>query len=159
MPDAIAAVSSTGMVPQPQTPRSALGDLDSDAFLMLLIAQLRNQDPMEPMDHTAMLQQTATFTQVEMLTKLENLHIEQASMLQTRFATELIGQEVSGEDTLGQPVAGVVESVRFTASGPTLVLSGDTEIDLADLNAVSGRPAGDPAADLAAAGYAANLPR
>lgn len=47
--------------------RSVLG---KDGFLKLFMEQLKNQDPLEPMDNSQMLSQMAQFTSVEQLTSL-----------------------------------------------------------------------------------------
>jgi flagellar basal-body rod modification protein FlgD len=47
------------------------GSMNQDDFMKLFITQLKSQDPMEPMDDSQMMQQTATFTQVELLTSME----------------------------------------------------------------------------------------
>jgi flagellar basal-body rod modification protein FlgD len=60
------------------------GEMDQTDFLKLFITQLKNQDPTSPMDDTAMMQQTATFSQVELLTSIE----------------ENIGKLVEGNDTV-----------------------------------------------------------
>ena len=39
--------------------------LDKDAFLQLLVAQMKYQDPMEPTDNTEYVSQLATFSQLE----------------------------------------------------------------------------------------------
>ena len=41
--------------------------LDKDAFLKLMVAQLKYQNPMSPTDPSAMMAQTAQFTMVESL--------------------------------------------------------------------------------------------
>ena len=39
-------------------------ELDGDAFLMLMLEQLKNQDPTNPMDNSEMLAQQAQFSQL-----------------------------------------------------------------------------------------------
>ena len=46
---------------------SSLKELDKDNFLQLLITQLKNQDPMNPMDNQEFLAQLATFNSLEQL--------------------------------------------------------------------------------------------
>lgn len=47
------------------------GQLNQSDFMNLFITQLKNQDPTAPMDDSAMMQQTSSFTQVELLTNIE----------------------------------------------------------------------------------------
>jgi len=52
-------------------PSAKGGDtMDKDAFLELMIAQLQNQDPLDPMDGTEYAAQLAQFTSLEQLTNL-----------------------------------------------------------------------------------------
>ncbi len=46
-------------------------NLDKDAFLRLLVTQLQNQDPLEPMDNTAFVAQLAQFSSLEGITNIE----------------------------------------------------------------------------------------
>lgn len=48
------------------------GELTQTDFLNLFITQLQNQDPTDPMDDSAMMEQTSQFTQVELLTSIED---------------------------------------------------------------------------------------
>ncbi|MBW3657874.1 MAG: flagellar hook capping protein [Actinobacteria bacterium] len=104
---------------------NALGELGSDAFLKLLVAQLKYQDPMAPADGAAMLQQTAQFTQVETMKQLASLQQQLMGLQQTAMASDLIGREVSAVTEDGREVAGTVEGVRFTDVGPRLLIGGE----------------------------------
>ena len=72
----VSPVSSTPTATETAA-KSSVGDLDYNAFLKLLIAQMKNQDPTKPMDSTAFMAQLATFSQVEQSvstnTKLDSL--------------------------------------------------------------------------------------
>lgn len=80
------------------------GELSSDDFLSLFITQLKNQDPTKPMDDSALMQQTASFTQVELMTsmesnleKLANSGQEQNLQSQMASAASFIGKIVEYE--------------------------------------------------------------
>ena len=62
-------------------------EVDSDMFLTLLVAEMQNQDPLEPTSNTEWVSQYATFTQVEQMNEVT------ASMDLVR-ANGLVGQEV-----------------------------------------------------------------
>ncbi len=56
-------------------PRSALafGDrADSQTFLQLLVAQIKNQDPLSPQDPTAFMSQLAEFSSLEQLISIND---------------------------------------------------------------------------------------
>lgn len=113
--------------PPPAT-ASALGGLDSEAFLKLLVAQMRYQNPMEPSDPTAMLQQTAQFTQIETLQQVAAAQQQLLGLSQVTIATDLVGSEVVATTSSGE-VRGTVDGIRFTTDGP-LLLIGEEEVPL-----------------------------
>jgi len=128
----MSATEGLGLVPQAtsqagQTDRST--EMDKDLFLKLMVAQLRNQDPMNPMDSTQFLAQSAQFTTLE---KLEEVATSsgQAYAAQMAFgATTLAGKEVTYLDADGAEHSGTVDSVRFDAAGPVLTI-GEEEIPI-----------------------------
>lgn len=65
----------------------ASNELDKDAFLQLLVAQMRYQDPLEPTSNTEYISQLATFSELE---EMQNVN---ASMEMSR-ASSLVGQYV-----------------------------------------------------------------
>lgn len=67
--------------------KTAGGSLDKDAFLQLLVAQMKYQDPLEPTSNTEYISQLATFSELE---EMQNLS---ASMDMSR-ANSLVGQYV-----------------------------------------------------------------
>ena len=66
--------------------------LDKDAFLQLLVAQMKYQDPMEPTDNTEYVSQLATFSELE---EMQNL----SSSMDTQRASSLVGQYVTVKST------------------------------------------------------------
>lgn len=88
---------------------SAKASLDYDSFLQLLIAQMKNQDPTDPMDASEQIAQLATFSQVEqsiqMNSNLETLITGNA----LTNASSYIGKTITSAD---EKTSGVVASVR-----------------------------------------------
>lgn len=125
MPDP--TIGATGAyAPAPTTTTaSALGGLDSDAFMQLMIAQMRYQDPMSPSDPSAMMQQTSVLAQTEMIQQLTQVQQQVLGLQQASMATDLVGTEVSALRSDGTTLTGEVEAVRFTATGPSLVINGE----------------------------------
>ena len=129
----------------------SLGGLGSEAFLNLLVAQLRYQNPMAPSDPSAMLNQTATFTQVETMQRLAAAQQQMLGLQRASVAADMVGQEVTAQATDGTQISGVVDGVRFTETGPVLLL-GDREVPVENVTGFSAvTPATDPAADASSA--------
>ncbi|MGK9132930.1 flagellar hook assembly protein FlgD [Brucella intermedia] len=88
--------------------------VDYNAFLKLLVTQMQNQDPTQPMDPTQYVSQLATFSNVEqavqMNSKLDAL-IANTSVTQ---AAGWVGRTVSNADG---SVKGVVKSVTIQSNG------------------------------------------
>lgn len=95
--------------------------LGRDTFLKLMVAQLRNQDPMNPTDSAEFLAQTAQFTSLEKLGTVAD-QTSQALAAQMAFgASTLAGKSVTYLDEDGvTELSGKVDSVRFTPTGPVL---------------------------------------
>ncbi len=108
---------------QEQKESGASQELDQDAFLMLMIEQLKNQDPMNPMDNSEMLAQQAQFTQISELQKL-NSAMNSNNMIQQ--ANSLVGKTVQIVDpnNTSRLIIGVVTSANFTSDSATVTVNG-----------------------------------
>lgn len=122
-------IGEISAAPPPAT-ASALGGLDSQAFLKLLVAQLRYQNPMSPSDPSDMLQQTAQFTQIETLQQVATAQQQLLGLSQVTIATDLVGATVVADTPSGE-VRGTVDGIRFTTQGPVLLI-GDDEIPMSN---------------------------
>ncbi len=100
--------------------------LDKDAFMTLLVTQLKNQDPMNPQDSSQLAAQLAQFTSVEQLTQLneavtsQELSLREATLLsKTSLSATLIGRRVIGEgNQLQVPATGAAQiRVEIGAGG------------------------------------------
>lgn len=121
----VSPIDAFGSATAPPPVASTTNQLDKDTFLKLMVAQLRNQDPLNPQDSSEFLAQTAQFTSLE---KLDAVAMQGAQNLATQVAfgaSTLAGRSVTylGEDGVTN-VKGTVDSVRFTASGPMLTVAG-----------------------------------
>lgn len=128
-----APVSGTTADATGQTDPQTVG---KDMFLKLLVAQLKYQNPMEPVDSSQFMAQTAQFTMVEKLQEMaartEALVAGEAS----QRAAGLLGRQVTYVDADGAARTGVVTGTRFASDGPVLLL-GTTELSLSDVREVA----------------------
>jgi flagellar basal-body rod modification protein FlgD len=88
-----------------------LKDLDIDQFLQLMIAELTNQDPLNPMDNTQLVQQIGEIRQISATTQLSEtlLSVQAGQSLTT--ASSLIGKHVTALTDDQQNVVGKVDKV------------------------------------------------
>ena len=102
--------------------------LDKNAFLKLLAAQARYQDPLSPSDNTQQMAQLAQFSSLEQMSNVvtELKTLGQASS--TDRALSLVGRDVTYLDAAGTATTGVVESVTITPEGPRLKINGLPDI-------------------------------
>jgi flagellar basal-body rod modification protein FlgD len=103
-------------------------NLGKDAFLKLLVAQMKYQNPMEPADATDFIAQTAQFTLVEQMENMASANEDMLVGQRNATAASMVGQKVQwtvdGSDEEGSPGEGTVQGVRITAEGPILIVDG-----------------------------------
>lgn len=76
------------------TTQTKSNDLDKNAFLQLLVAQMKYQDPLEPTSNTEYISQLATFSQLEEMQNLTaNNELQRASSLVGKQVTVKITSE------------------------------------------------------------------
>ena len=125
--NAITALTSSTADTQTTTSQASPSSVDYNAFLRLLVAQLKNQDPTQPTDSTQFLSQLASFSQVEQSiaanAKLDSLLTSSALSL----ADAVIGRTVTSADG---KISGVVVSVKITSDGPIATLKDGSTLAL-----------------------------
>lgn len=107
-------------------------ELDRDAFMQLLVSQLQNQDPLEPVQNEDFVAQLATFSSLEQLEGLNDgmtglLLLEQGGQITAQLAegSSLIGQQVGWYDPSSDlSGSGVVESVKVVDDLTTVTVAG-----------------------------------
>lgn len=87
--------------------------IDKDAFLKLLVAQLKYQDPLDPSSSEEFISTTAQFTTVEQLTKLTEQGESQAANSAMITASTMVGREVTVIDDLGMRVTATVDRAQL----------------------------------------------
>ena len=120
-----------------QVSQSTQASPDKNLFLQLMVTQLQNQDPMNPTDSTQFLSQTAQFTALEKMQDVADKTSELLSIQMAFGASSLVGRTVTYPDSTGASQSGVVDSVRFDASGPILTIGGQ-DVPLTAVTSVTG---------------------
>ncbi len=115
---------------------SSASDIQMD-YMKLLVAQLQNQNPLEPLDNNDMAAQLAQFSQLQ---QLETMNSGFAKILETterNYASSLIGKEVSfsAEAEAGDTaiISGVVEQVYNNIDGKILLTVGEYTMSIEEV--------------------------
>ncbi len=136
--DAQSAVSRT---PQVQTGESnPFAEVTSEEWLGIILEELSNQDPFEPNDTSATLEQLNSLRSIESDISLQDQL--QSLVLQNSIgqAGALIGKEVQGLSNTGLNVTGIVSSVRVVEGKSQLQLQSGSTIKFSNVTNV-GNPA------------------
>jgi flagellar basal-body rod modification protein FlgD len=108
---ALAAVPPVGAPAASRTTKQTMSQQD---FLKLLTIQLKNQDPMKPMDdNSTMAQFTGLEQSSQMITSLKGMGDANKMIA----ASSMIGREVTVRDYTGAETTGIVDAVESSAKG------------------------------------------
>ena len=111
--------------------------LGKDDFLKLLVAQMKNQDPMSPQDNTQSIAQMAQFSSLEQMTNLVHSFDQLGQSMAVERGVSFIGKIVTYVAADGSTQQGVVQSVDLSGDAPTLTIDGASGIDIAAVTQVS----------------------
>ena len=147
--DAVAAAQArSAPTANPAAPTNPFAELGSTDFVKIMVEELSNQDPFEPNDSAAILEQLSSLRSIEsdlsLNESLENL-VLQNSIGQ---AGALIGRDVEGLTPDGQTLTGRVTSVRVVDGQTELRLDDGVSLPLDRVTQISEAPGG-PAPGLA----------
>jgi flagellar basal-body rod modification protein FlgD len=118
------AVSFTQPTSSPSTSSSSSTTFDKDAFLKLLVAQMRYQDPSKPMDGTEFIAQSAQFTTVEALQNLQTSQNELLAYQSVLLSSSLVGKTVTGTTMDGSNISGQVSGVHIVGGSALVQVDG-----------------------------------
>ena len=133
----INTTNPTGSTTGTQATGNPKGVLGKDDFLKLFVTQMQHQDPMSPMDDSAMVAQMASLSTVEQLTNLSATNAQMASALNSANAVGLIGRTVSWTDDAKQEHSGVVEKVTTKDGTTSLTVGGTAGVDPSTITQVA----------------------
>jgi flagellar basal-body rod modification protein FlgD len=104
--------------------------LGKDDFLKLMVAQMKNQDPMNPADDKDNIAQMAQFSSLEQITNLATAVQDLSDRMSLTQNVGLLGHDVTYTKADGSTASGAVDGLQLTADGSaTLSVGGQVGID------------------------------
>jgi flagellar basal-body rod modification protein FlgD len=137
----VTSVGSATSASQSATSGKNIDELGSQDFLQLLISELSNQDPFEPMKNQDLMNEIGSIRNLQMNTSLNQTL--QGLVLQGNLgaAANLIGKTVSATDAGGKPVTGTVAGVQISDNQVQLALDNGAMVGLDKVTQVFAAPA------------------
>ncbi|MEL6497482.1 MAG: flagellar hook capping FlgD N-terminal domain-containing protein [Planctomycetota bacterium] len=117
-----------------------LGSLSSDEFTQIILAELANQDPLEPNDTTALLEQISMIRSIESDTELNDTLAGLIDRSDFTGAAALIGSQVTTSANATTPRE--VISVTQDDDGVSVTLDDGSFVPLSDVASVFGTDSG-----------------
>ncbi len=114
---------------------AGLGQLGSDAFLQLLVTQLRFQDPTKPLEDKEFIAQLAQFSSLEQTQEMNQQLFLLAQLTATTQAVSLVGRNIEFIGADGATQTGQVTAINFR-EGLAYLMVGDQEINPASVSRV-----------------------
>jgi flagellar basal-body rod modification protein FlgD len=111
---------------------SSSSDLDKDAFLQLLVTQMQNQNPLDPMDSTEFVSQLATFSSLEQMTTMNENMTSLISQQTFSNTASMLGKTITTSDGL----SGVVSEIAVE-DGSTYLYVGENQYSLSDVVSIT----------------------
>jgi len=121
----------------------APGEISAEQFLKILISELQNQNPLEPMKNNELMSQMTQIKSLEATSKL----VEELGALTTGMklgsGAQLIGRLVSGKAANGSPVMGKVQGLVVQNGNVNLVIEGYPLLPMDNVEEVVEEVSGD----------------
>jgi flagellar basal-body rod modification protein FlgD len=114
---------------------ASASDIQTD-YMKLLVTQMQNQNPLEPLDNKDMAAQMAQFSQLQQMENLNGSFGQVLNSVQRSYASSLIGKDVSYQVEGGgnqETKTGTVEEVIMEKSGDIVLQVDGEKVDLADI--------------------------
>lgn len=128
--------SGPGTDPAITQAEQGFGALDSDEFTQIILTELANQDPLEPNDTSALLEQLSTIRSIESDTQLNDTLSSLVDRSDFSAAASLIGSQVTTSDN-GLSLREVV-SVTQNDDGISVTLDDGAFVPMSSITSVFG---------------------
>lgn len=129
------SVGGSNVGPVATSNTDPLKGVDLDDFIQLMITELQNQDPLNPMDNSQILEQLSQIQSIESTKKLTTTLDAVLVGQSLSNASSLIGKQIKGLSDGGQEVAGKVDRVTVE-KGTTKLFVGSQSVSLSNIREV-----------------------
>jgi len=103
----------------------------------MMVTQLQNQDPLSPTKNEDLLAQMSQIGQMEASTDLQTSLKTITLQNNISSAGNLIGKMVTGQDERGNPLNGLVNSVKVVDGAVSLELDNGKALSLSNITGIS----------------------
>jgi flagellar basal-body rod modification protein FlgD len=121
------------------SPINTASDIQMD-YMKLLVTELRNQNPLEPLDNNQMASQLAQFSQLQQLESMDSNFANVLAVNERTYANTLIGKDVSfmaeKSDGTRELTSGLVDEVISNGGGEILLTIGNHTAALREIVSV-----------------------
>ncbi|WP_339732180.1 flagellar hook capping FlgD N-terminal domain-containing protein [uncultured Gimesia sp.] len=133
--DGIGGSSSTNSVNVVEADKVGFSGLTAESFMKLLITELQNQDPTEPLGNAELLAQLSSMRELQSNIELSDTLKAITTGQSLTQAAGLIGKEIEGQESNQSPVEGVVDRA-FVREGIAYVGVGSSELPVSSITNV-----------------------
>lgn len=112
-------------------------NLKTEDFIKMMITQLQNQDPTEPVKNEQLLAQMSQISQLQSSTTLTTTLQSMTLQNQIGSASSLIGKVVKGFDGEGDPVDGLVNSIKVVDNKVQLQLDNGKALSMNNVTEIA----------------------
>ncbi|GIK19830.1 MAG: hypothetical protein DYG93_07945 [Leptolyngbya sp. PLA2] len=130
------SIAGAGAIRTSPTGGAGLTALSPEQFFKVIFTELANQDPLQPNDTTALLQQLSTIRSIQSDMDLSDRMGQLVTQNEFVSGASLIGRHVSGLSESGSRVQGIVRSASRTDSGVVLKLDNGERVPVKRLDEV-----------------------
>ncbi len=124
----VSSTTSSTTAAASEVSNNAFAEMSSTEFIGILVTELTTQDPFEPNDSAAILEQLSSLRNIESQANLAEQLETMVSQNTVTSATGMIGQYITGTDENSSEVEGVVQSVLIENGEPILKLADGSRV-------------------------------
>ena len=130
------SAASNSSSPATSSNPTGFAALTSQDFLKMLITELKNQDPTQPVSNAELLQQLSQMQALQSNVELNSTLKSFSNDQQITSGASFMGKVVSGTDSNQNPVSGVADRV-FVQNGTMMIGIGSSSLSVANVTGVS----------------------